>query len=85
LFGYFATYSLGNLYAGSLHKALRAHLPDLDSDLERGHLTGATDWLAQRVQRFGGLKSPHDTITQACGFAPDATHLLDYLEEKFTG
>lgn len=85
LFGYFATYSLGNLYAGSLHKALRADLPDLDSDLERGHLTGATDWLAQRVQRFGGLKSPHDTITQACGFAPDATHLLDYLEEKFTG
>ena len=30
LFGYFPTYTLGNVYAGCLHEALRKAVPDLD-------------------------------------------------------
>ncbi|MGB0159960.1 MAG: carboxypeptidase M32, partial [Thalassovita mediterranea] len=33
LFGYFPTYSLGNVYAGCLHQALRQAVPDLDAQL----------------------------------------------------
>ncbi len=36
LFGYFPTYTLGNVYAGCLHEALRAAVPDLDAQLARG-------------------------------------------------
>jgi hypothetical protein len=36
LFGYFPTYSLGNVYAGCLHAALRRDVPDLDSHLGQG-------------------------------------------------
>ena len=45
LMGYFPTYSLGNVYAGCLHDALRADVPDLDGDLARGDTSAATDWL----------------------------------------
>jgi carboxypeptidase Taq len=83
LFGYFPTYSLGNLYAGCLHAALRRDVPDLDAHLARGDALPATAWLRDKVQRHGGLMAPHDLMTQACGFAPDAGPLLDYLEEKF--
>lgn len=83
LFGYFPTYSLGNLYAGCLHKALRADLPDLDADLARGDTSAATGWLREKVQRHGGLKEPRDLITEACGEAPSAGPLLDYIEAKF--
>jgi carboxypeptidase Taq len=84
LFGYFPTYSLGNVYAGCLMKALRTDRPDLDADLAQGDLGGATGWLRDRLQRHGGLHEPRDTIAQACGFSPDEGPLLDYLEAKFS-
>ncbi|MEI4487324.1 carboxypeptidase M32 [Frigidibacter sp. MR17.14] len=83
LFGYFPTYSLGNVYAGCLMQALRADLPDLDASLAKGDPSPATDWLAEKVQRHGGLHAPRAVITAACGTAPSEGPLLDYLEAKF--
>ncbi|MFM2354893.1 MAG: hypothetical protein RLZZ528_629 [Pseudomonadota bacterium] len=83
LFGYFPTYTLGNVYAGCLHKALRKAVPDLDRHLVEGEAKPATDWLRDAVQRHGGLMPPEQVITQACGTAPDEGPLLDYLEAKF--
>ncbi|WP_375690766.1 carboxypeptidase M32 [Pseudooceanicola sp. LIPI14-2-Ac024] len=85
LFGYFPTYSLGNVYAGCLHQALRADIPALDDQLATGETGAATGWLRERVQRHGGLMKPREVITRACGFAPDAGPLLDYIEAKFRG
>lgn len=84
LFGYFPTYSLGNVYAGCLHHALRADVPDLDAALERGDPAPATSWLRARLQRHGGLRPPRETVAHACGFEPGEAPLLDYLEAKFT-
>jgi carboxypeptidase Taq len=83
LMGYFPTYSLGNLYAGCLHKALRAGVPDLDAQLAGGDARPATNWLRDNLQRHGGLRRPADTVERACGFAPSAEPLLTYLEDKF--
>ncbi|MCA0995701.1 carboxypeptidase M32 [Alloyangia pacifica] len=83
LFGYFPTYSLGNVYAGCLHKALRTAVPDLDAQMQAGDLSAATGWLRENVQRHGGLYAPREVIEQACGFAPSEAPLLEYLEEKF--
>ncbi len=83
LFGYFPTYTLGNVYAGCLHEALRAALPDLDAQLAEGHLAGATGWLRDALQRHGGLYLPREVITRACGREPGAGPLLAYLEAKF--
>ena len=83
LIGYFPTYTLGNVYAGCLHQALRAALPDLDADLAQGDTASATGWLRENVQRFGGLYQPREVIAKACGFDPTEGPLLDYLEAKF--
>ncbi|MEY1555611.1 carboxypeptidase M32 [Yoonia sp. R2331] len=85
LFGYFPTYSLGNVYAGSLHQALRTAVPDLDADLARGDTTAATTWLRENLQRHGGLYEPRDVIEQAAGQPVSVEPLLDYLEAKFAG
>jgi carboxypeptidase Taq len=81
--GYFATYSLGNVYAGCLHAALRRDLPALDADLAQGDARPATQWLREKLQRHGGLFTPTEVITRACGAAPTEAPLLDYLEAKF--
>lgn len=85
LFGYFPTYSLGNLYAGCLHAAIQRDVPDLDASLAQGDPSPATGWLREKVQRHGGRYLPGEVIERACGFAPTAGPLLDYLETKFGG
>ncbi len=84
LFGYFPTYSLGNVYAGCLHQALRAAVPDLDAQLAAGDTSGATGWLRAQVQRHGGLYAPREVIEKASGMPPSEAPLLDYLERKFS-
>jgi len=84
LFGYFPTYSLGNVYAGCLYQALRDAVPTLDADLAEGDPSAATLWLREALQCHGGLYTPRDLITRASGGAPSEAPLLDYLEAKFT-
>ena len=84
LFGYFPTYSLGNVYAGCLYKALSAQVSDLQASLAKGDPSPATTWLRDNLQTHGGLRTPKDTITHACGDAPTSAPLMAYLDEKFT-
>ena len=83
LMGYFPTYTLGNLYAACLFKALRDDVPGLDDDLARGDPSAATRWMGDRVHRFGALRTPVETIEHAIGGAPSAEPLLGALEAKF--
>ncbi|WP_289042111.1 carboxypeptidase M32 [uncultured Aliiroseovarius sp.] len=84
LFGYFPTYSLGNVYAGCLYDALCADMPDLDAGLSKGDATRATGWLADKVQRHGALYAPQEMIKLATGTSVSVEPLLSYLETKFT-
>ena len=83
-FGYFPSYTLGNLYAGCLHEAMRRALPTLDQDLAQGDTSAATGWLRENLQRHGALYEPRETVTRACGSEPGEGPLLDYLEAKFS-
>ncbi|WP_170402812.1 carboxypeptidase M32 [Ruegeria arenilitoris] len=83
LFGYFPTYSLGNVYAGCLYQALRAAVPSLDDQLAQGDTATATGWLREHVQQHGGLYAPRDVIRRASGMEPGPEPLLAYLEDKF--
>ena len=85
LFGYFPTYTLGNVYAACLNAALRRDVPDLDAALAEGDTSPATDWLRERIHRHGGLYRPREVIARAVGGEPDEGPLLDYLEAKFSG
>ncbi|NOC44536.1 carboxypeptidase M32 [Ruegeria sp. HKCCD7559] len=85
LFGYFPTYSLGNVYAGCLYQALRGAVPELDAQLAEGDTSGATAWLRGHVQQHGGLYAPREIIRRASGVEPGPEPLLDYLEQKFSG
>ncbi len=84
LFGYFPTYTLGNVYAGALMAAIRRDMPDLDSALAAGDVSGAVGWLRKHVHAAGSVARPADVITTACGGTADETALLDYLNGKFS-
>ena len=83
LFGYFPTYSLGNIYAAELFAAMRSALPDLDAGIARGDLADAVGWLRAHVHRPGSIHTPTEVIAKACGHAPTEQPLLAYLNAKF--
>jgi len=83
LFGYFPTYTFGNVYAAWLHRALERDLGPLEPRLARGEIGPMLDWLRLNIHRHGRQTAPRDLIAAACGADPDETALLAYLEAKF--
>jgi carboxypeptidase Taq len=83
-FGYFPTYSLGNVIAGQLWEAAGRDLGDLDSRLEQGDLASIGEWLRDRVHRHGHRLSPAEILERAgCGelsVEPLLGHLRDRVE-----
>ncbi|MEM9048603.1 MAG: carboxypeptidase M32 [Pseudomonadota bacterium] len=82
-FGYFPTYSVGNIYAGCLFAALERAQPDLGHSLETGALQKPIGWLTEAVHRHGRVISASALIERATGAPPRPEPLLDYLEAKF--
>ncbi len=84
LFGYFPTYSLGNVYAGCLFEKLSADIPSLADDLKRGDPSKATAWLKTELQQHGSRYLAEDLITKACLKPPSVGPLLSYITRKFS-
>jgi carboxypeptidase Taq len=83
LFGYFPTYSLGNIYGGCLFEAMQTALPDLQSNFAAGELAAPIDWLTENVHKHARMLTPTEIVTKATGRAPDERALLAYLNTKF--
>lgn len=83
LFGYFPTYTLGNVYAGCLYEEIQRVVPGFEGDLAKGDTSRVMAWLKENLQQHGALRSPRDTIRHATGKEPSEAPLLAYLERKF--
>jgi len=81
-FGYFPTYSLGNVIAGQLWEAAGTDIPDLESRIGTGDLAALGEWLRDRVHRHGRRLPPAEILERAgCG-ALSVEPLLDHLRER---
>ena len=85
LFGYFPTYSLGNIYSACLDKAMRRDLPDRDAMVRTAETQPILDWMRERIHLKGRLLPAPQLIEEATGEKPTAAPLIAYLEEKFGG
>jgi carboxypeptidase Taq len=83
LFGYFPTYSLGNIYAACLDRAMRRDLPERDRMVREGAFGEILGWLRMRIHEKGRLLPAPELIAEAAGEPPSPGPLLDYLEAKF--
>jgi carboxypeptidase Taq len=82
-FGYFPTYSLGNIIAGQMWELAEAELPDLDAQLGAGELVGLRDFLRDRVYRQAARMLPAELIEVASGGPLDPAPLLRHLRAKY--
>ncbi len=84
LFGYFPTYSLGNIYAGELFAKMQDVMPTLDDDFSEGNTSNALAWLGENIHQKAHLSAPEQIIADAVGHTPTEKPLMAYLERKFT-
>lgn len=82
-FGYFPTYTLGNLYAAQIFQALKTAFPDFDSRLADGDTSFILSWLQERMYSSGSTYLPETLIKRVTGEAPDPTYFATYLKNKF--
>lgn len=82
-FGYFPSYSLGNMYAAQILNTARAKLPDLDANIAAGQLLPLKEWLTEGVYRHGKLLEPSEIILGITGEPLKSSYLCDYLEAKY--
>ncbi len=82
LFGYFPTYTLGNLIGAQLFAAAGRQLGDLRESVARGEFEGLLQWLRDNVHSRGRCYRSESLVQKVTGEPLSADHLIDYLTAK---
>jgi len=82
-FGYFPTYSLGNVIAAQLWERAQAEIADLDRHLAAAEFEPLYGWLADNLFRHAGRLPAAATVERALGRGIDPTPLLAQLTAKY--
>ncbi len=77
-FGYFPTYTLGNLISGSLHRIMKEELKNFDGLVRKGDFSPIRSWLKENIHRHGRSISAKDIVGEI-----QVNDYLSYLEKKF--
>jgi carboxypeptidase Taq len=82
-FGYFPSYTLGNMISASLWETFREQRPGWEDDFARGEFAPLLSFLRDRVHRHGRTMGARELCRTATGaeLAPDA--LLRHLRERY--
>jgi carboxypeptidase Taq len=81
-FGYFPTYTLGNLYSAQLLNAARKELGDIEAQIRNGNFSPLLNWMRDKVHSRGSILEPALLIEEATGSLPSSDEFVDYLREK---
>ncbi len=83
-FGYFPSYTLGNIYSAQIYNAAKKETKDFDKLIEKGELIKIKEWLAENIHKYGKLLEPAEILKQVTGEEINPQYLIDYLENKYT-
>jgi carboxypeptidase Taq len=82
-FGIFPGYTIGNLVGAQLMEKVRAAMPDLDAQIERGEFANLLSWLRKNVHRHGRKFTPNELLERATGKPLMAGPWIAYVREKY--
>lgn len=83
MFGYFGTYTLGNLLSAQLFQQYAGEHPAYADDFAAGQFAPLLDWLHERVHQDGLTMDIDSLASQVTGEPLNPAHWFRYLEDKF--
>jgi carboxypeptidase Taq len=84
-FGYFATYSIGSLYAAQLYAAILEKNPSVEQELAVGNNRTVLAWLQQHIYRKGRYYTSNELCLNATGEELNSRFFMDYATKKYSG
>ena len=81
-FGYFPTYTLGNLYAAQFFAKAGEELGDLDEQFRRGDFATLRGWLTKKIHSQGKKYRASDLVKEITGKPLSHRPLMDYLRSR---
>jgi len=82
-FGYFPTYTLGNLYSVQFYEQAKLEIPHLEDEIAAGQLMVLQRWLGQKIHRWGKMFTPDHLARRVTGKSLDPEPFLTYVEKKY--
>jgi len=82
-FGYFPTYTLGNLYAAMFMASARQQDAHIAAELERGEVTRLLAWLRHHIHQHGSRFDAPELCRRATGQELTAEPFVRYVHAKF--
>lgn len=83
-YGYFPSYTLGNIYSGQILATMEKSIPKWKTQLARGNFQNIKQWLIKNIYQYGNLYDPLDLIKKVTGEEINVKHYLNYLDEKYS-
>jgi carboxypeptidase Taq len=83
IFGYFPTYSLGNINAAHLSNAALSQSPEIKDQMDRADYSGLLSWMREKIHARGSVLLPDELIEESTGSAANATALVDHLKSRY--
>lgn len=83
-FGYFPTYTMGNLYAAQMYYTIREKIPGMDAYIAEGNVKFITEFLIKNIYRYGKTFMPDEIILRLTGESLNPEYFEKYLEEKYS-
>ena len=82
-FGYFPTYTLGNLYSVQFYEQAKQEIPNLEDAIAAGQLLDLRRWLEQKIHRWGRMFTPAHLARRITGSTVSPEPFLNYVEKKY--
>ncbi len=82
-FGYFPTYTIGNVLSVQFFDTAVKQRPEIRDGIERGEFGVLRDWLGENIHRHGSRYDPDELVERVTGRPLDTEPYLRYLREKF--
>ena len=82
-FGYFPTYTLGNLYSVQFFNQAKQDISGMDESFARGDFSGLLNWLREHIHSKGRGRKAEELVIEITGEPLSAQPFMDYLEAKY--
>ena len=83
LFGYFPTYTIGNVMSLQLYSKAVEDYPSIPSDLSSGDIGSLLRWMREHIHVHGRKYVPQELLERATGSRLDVGPYISYLRSKY--
>jgi carboxypeptidase Taq len=82
-FGYFPTYTLGNLYSAQFYMTMKKEIADIEEEVKKGNLLVIRDWLTHNIHIHGSVYPALKLCRKVTGEELNPHYFIAYLTQKY--